>query len=959
MLASQLLVAAACLATLSAAARPNPNALSSAAEVRAGASQAAPEGAEAPAFAQAPEPGRHRHKRPHVSTFVLESHLATVIDSSYLLLEGVSASVPWLRPGAFVKAGAVDTGVLLSPAFATLPDANASESWLGGGADAALFATCCGGRRLVIPLRVSAPGYAPEVPSAAFNVSVLVVAPAGARGAGVAAGLFQERPSGGGSYADLVLGSVADQADEADTQPALVTHVPGRVVLANTTLFIDTAFAGAGWARRRAANPAGDQAEPGGTRAASVALPGGSTVDTAASTAGSCSDPANPDCPNYNPQADPACRALSPPPPARCNRTASTAASARESASTTPNIINGAGSAYSGAYGSGYNGYYGYGYYGAPYYTSAGGTGGIPQLGGGGGASTAAPSGRGSKTSVFANAITNPPVTITTAAPFTGGSEAIIQADMLVGQIRALAFFLSLVYSMAGCARLPLSISPAVLPAPGPPARESAPDLRAAAAVQARNKPPLAPAPAPRAPVMPRERGTADGVFLVELDSAELVNGTHLYAWGMPAAVSWVQRTAGGLRAGALPSHRFLSPALANAVTASDGRTGWLDGPDATLRGSCCGGKEVLVAVSLENPGYAPEAGAAYFSISVLPADAALRLAGGTVSAALDAQNAAASAGDEGADPDLPTLVTELPDSVVLEAATLSIDAVFTTPRMAALQAGASAGTGVGAGSGETPTVGTKDAQVALPSAGSVGAYDGAGGALYGQGLTPAAAATAGATPVPATPAGTVQSQSVTMAPGSTPSPNACSSSTLGCPGYNPANDPECRGYQAMPRAKCLQTNSPTPTPSQTAVKSGASNQAATGAPLANPNNNVNTQASTAATTTNPSYNPVNTFGLTSPYAYGYGGFGYGGYYGYPGYYGGGSGSGSFTPPSTSSGGGNSGGDPALNPGGLVGGGGGGSNSGGPRGLVGSGGGGGSARGGGGRSGGGGGGLRG
>ena len=72
-----------------------------------------------------------------------------------------------------------------------------------------------------------------------------------------------------------------------------------------------------------------------------------------------------------------------------------------------------------------------------------------------------------------------------------------------------------------------------------------------------------------------------------------------MYLWGMPAAVSWVQRTAGGLRAGALPSHRFLSPALANAADAGDGRTGWLDGPDAALRGFCCGGKAVLVRRSL------------------------------------------------------------------------------------------------------------------------------------------------------------------------------------------------------------------------------------------------------------------------------------------------------------------------------------------------------------------------
>jgi len=75
----------------------------------------------------------------------------------------------------------------------------------------------------------------------------------------------------------------------------------------------------------------------------------------------------------------------------------------------------------------------------------------------------------------------------------------------------------------------------------------------------------------------------------------ELINGTHMYLWGMPAAVSWVQRTAGGLRAGALPAERFLSPALANPAAAGGNRTGWLDGPDAALRGTCCGGQAVLV----------------------------------------------------------------------------------------------------------------------------------------------------------------------------------------------------------------------------------------------------------------------------------------------------------------------------------------------------------------------------
>ena len=293
---------------------------------------------------------------------------ADVIDSTYLLLEGVAASAPWVRAGAFVKAGAVDTGVLLSPAFATLPDASASGSWLDGGADAALFATCCGGRRLVIPLRVSAPGYAPEVPSAAFNISVLS-APGGGRSAGAAvtrggggglvAGLFHERAGAGGSFADLALGGERGAAETAGAPPELITHVPGRVQLTNVTLFIETAFRTRdAWARRPAANPAADQGEAGGTRSASVALPGGGTVDTAASTNSGCSDPANSACANYNPQDDPACRQLDPPPPARCNRTANTAASTRTTGTdnTTPSIINGAGSAYGG-----YGGYGGYG----------------------------------------------------------------------------------------------------------------------------------------------------------------------------------------------------------------------------------------------------------------------------------------------------------------------------------------------------------------------------------------------------------------------------------------------------------------------------------------------------------------------------------------------------------------------------------------------------------------------
>ena len=71
------------------------------------------------------------------------------------------------------------------------------------------------------------------------------------------------------------------------------------------------------------------------------------------------------------------------------------------------------------------------------------------------------------------------------------------------------------------------------------------------------------------------------------------------------------------------------------------------------------------VLVSLEDPGYAPEAGAAYFSFSVLPADATPRLVGGTVGAALDAQSAAAADSDVGADPDLPTLVSRMGDEPV------------------------------------------------------------------------------------------------------------------------------------------------------------------------------------------------------------------------------------------------------------------------------------------------------
>lgn len=73
--------------------------------------------------------------------------------------------------------------------------------------------------------------------------------------------------------------------------------------------------------------------------------------------------------------------------------------------------------------------------------------------------------------------------------------------------------------------------------------------------------------------------------------------------------------------------------------------------------------------------------------------------------------------------------MTELPGTVVLEAATLSIDAVFTTPRLAALRTGGAAPSAAAeaAVAAETPTVGTKDVQVALPPPGAVGAYDGAG----------------------------------------------------------------------------------------------------------------------------------------------------------------------------------------------------------------------------------------
>ena len=117
----------------------------------------------------------------------------------------------------------------------------------------------------------------------------------------------------------------------------------------------------------------------------------------------------------------------------------------------------------------------------------------------------------------------------------------------------------------AGGARVPLSVAPAVLPAPGPPSRadaapqpffasrasrastaaapaasvaaaaaepvgaarapvgapsgESAPAFQAPAVVAPPYVPPLAPAAAPQALAAPRDRGTADGVFLVQLDS--------------------------------------------------------------------------------------------------------------------------------------------------------------------------------------------------------------------------------------------------------------------------------------------------------------------------------------------------------------------------------------------------------------------------------------------------------
>lgn len=166
------------------------------------------------------------------------------------------------------------------------------------------------------------------------------------------------------------------------------------------------------------------------------------------------------------------------------------------------------------------------------------------------------------------------------------------------------------------------------------------------------------------------------------------------------------------------------------------------------------------VLVRLETPGYAPEDGAAYFSFTVLPAaGGAPRLAAGTVGAALAEQGGAppaADAADQGADPDLPTLITDLPPHVTLEAATLSIDAVFTTPaRAAALQQGAASAVAGGAAGAAVQSVGTKAATVALPAAGAAGTYDGAGGALYGQGFTPGAAADAGATPVPASSSGT------------------------------------------------------------------------------------------------------------------------------------------------------------------------------------------------------------
>jgi len=175
---------------------------------------------------------------------------AAVFDDEYLLLEGVPGSVAWLRGGVVTKAGAVNTSALLSPAFAASPGPNASHTWLGGGATAALYATCCGGRRLVIPLRLSAPGYVPENATAAFAVEVLGAAGGGAAGGvpggGVVAGLFQEQPDGGTGLEEL--GSAGGGAPGL---PALVTRLPARAALADATLFIDTTFAGAGGIRRR------------------------------------------------------------------------------------------------------------------------------------------------------------------------------------------------------------------------------------------------------------------------------------------------------------------------------------------------------------------------------------------------------------------------------------------------------------------------------------------------------------------------------------------------------------------------------------------------------------------------------------------------------------------------------------------------------------------------------------
>lgn len=71
--------------------------------------------------------------------------------------------------------------------------------------------------------------------------------------------------------------------------------------------------------------------------------------------------------------------------------------------------------------------------------------------------------------------------------------------------------------SVAAAASQPLGAAAAPSTAP---AGESAPDVSPTFVTLS---PLLAPAPAPGAPVAPRERRTADGVFLVELDSVSLL----------------------------------------------------------------------------------------------------------------------------------------------------------------------------------------------------------------------------------------------------------------------------------------------------------------------------------------------------------------------------------------------------------------------------------------------------